>query len=120
MKKTVMLLAVMGLMLAMLASAAMAAIVVDGVNRVGTNGVDRLVGTAESDRLVGLGGNDTLIGAGDSDILIGGGGNDLINARERGEAEGNQINCGPGRDTVLTDRATDDIIAGNCEVIRRG
>lgn len=120
MKKAVMLLAVMGLMLAMLASAAMAAIVVDGINRVGTNGVDRLVGTAESDRLAGLGGNDTLIGGEDSDILLGGNGNDLINARERGEAEGDQVNCGPGQDTVLTDRTTEDIIASNCEVKRRG
>ena len=94
MRKTVTLLAVMELMLA---SAAMAAIVVDGINRVGTNGADRLVGTAESDRLAGLGGNDTLIGGEDSDILIGGAGNDLINARAWGGRGGpGQLRPRPG------------------------
>ena len=114
MRKTAMMLVVMGLMLALFAGSALA------VTKIGTNGPNRLVGTAENDRLDGRGGNDVLIGGGDSDVLIGGTGNDTINARESGKQDGDRVNCGPGRDTVLTDDTTEDIIAGNCEVIRRG
>lgn len=109
-----MLLAVMGLMLALFAGTAPA------VTKIGTSGPNRLVGTAENDRLDGRAGNDTLFGGGDSDFLIGGTGNDTINARESGEQDDDQVNCGPGRDTVLTDNTTEDVIAANCEVIRRG
>ena len=63
---------------------------------------------------------DTLIGRGDSDRFFGGSGGDLMNARERGEAEGDLVDCGPGRDTVLTDNTTEDTILSNCEVVRRG
>ena len=90
------------------------------VTRIGDSGRDRLVGTAENDRLDGRGGPDVIVGRGDSDVLIGGAGNDLINGREAGEQDGDRINCGPGRDTVLTDDSTEDVIAANCEVIRRG
>jgi Ca2+-binding RTX toxin-like protein len=78
------------------------------------------VGTAENDTLKGRGGNDTIIGRGDSDRLFGGRGADRINARERGEAEQDLVDCGPGRDTVLTDNTTEDTISANCEVVRRG
>ena len=107
-------LAVMGLVLALFAGTALA------VTKIGTNDPNRLVGTAENDRLDGRGGNDTLIGGDDSDVLIGGTGNDTINARESGKQEDDRVNCGPGRDTVLTDNTTEDVIASNCEVIRRG
>jgi hypothetical protein len=30
------------------------------------------------------------------------------------------VDCGRGRDTVLTDNPTEDRIANNCEVIKRG
>jgi Ca2+-binding RTX toxin-like protein len=69
--------------------------------------------------LRGLGGADELIGRGDSDRLFGGSGTDLINARERGEAEDDLVDCGAGRDTVLTDTTTEDTIRANCEVLRR-
>src|SRR5919107_1551962 len=113
-RKVAILLSVMGLMVMAFAGVALA------VTRVGDAGPNRLVGTAENDTLRGLGGADTLIGRGDSDRLFGGRGGDLINARERGRAEDDLVDCGAGRDTVLTDNTTEDTIRANCEVIRRG
>jgi Ca2+-binding RTX toxin-like protein len=113
-RRVAILLAVMGLMVVLFAGAALAVV------RVGDAGPNRLVGTAENDTLRGLGGADTLIGRGDSDRLFGGSGGDLINARERGRAEDDLVDCGAGRDTVLTDNTTEDTIRANCEVIRRG
>ena len=106
--------AVMGLMVVVFAGMAFAA------TKIGDTGPNRLVGTAENDTLKGQGGADTLIGRGDSDVLVGGRGNDQINARERGRAEEDRVDCGQGRDTVLTDNTTEDIIANNCEVKKRG
>ena len=113
-RKVAVLLAVMGLMLVVFAGTALAVV------KVGNDGPNRLVGTAENDTLRGRGGADTIIGKGDSDRLYGGRGGDRINARERGEAEGDLVDCGRGRDTVLTDNTTEDTILANCEVVRRG
>lgn len=113
-KRIAVLIAVMGLMVMVFAGAAFA------VTRIGDAGPNRLVGTAENDVLRGRAGADTLIGRGDSDLLVGGRGNDQINARESGRAEDDRVDCGPGRDTVLTDNTTEDSIANNCEVVRRG
>jgi Ca2+-binding RTX toxin-like protein len=113
-KKLAVSIAVMGLMVLVFAGAAFA------VTRIGDAGPNRLVGTAENDVLRGRAGADTLIGRGDSDLLVGGRGNDQINARESGRAEDDRVDCGPGRDTVLTDNTTEDSIAGDCEVIKRG
>ena len=77
-------------------------------------------GTAENDTLKGRSGADTIIGKGDSDRLYGGRGADHINARESGRAEGDVVDCGRGRDTVLTDNTTEDTISSNCEVVKRG
>jgi Ca2+-binding RTX toxin-like protein len=112
-RKMAVLIAVMGLMVVVFAGMALAA------TRTGDAGPNRLVGTAENDTLKGLGGADTLIGRGDSDLLVGGRSNDRINARERGRAEGDRVDCGQGRDTVLTDNTTEDTIANNCEVVKR-
>jgi Ca2+-binding RTX toxin-like protein len=113
-RRVVILAAVVGLMLAIFVGTALA------VTRVGTAGPDRLVGTPENDTLRGLGGADTLVGRGDSDRLFGGRGADFINAHERGRAEDDLVDCGGGRDTVLTDNTTEDTILSNCEVVRRG
>ena len=113
-RRMAVLIAVMGLTVMAFAGTALAVV------RTGDAGPNRLVGTAENDTLKGLSGADTLIGRGDSDLLVGGRGRDLINARERGRAEDDRIDCGPGRDKVLTDNTTEDTIARNCEVIRRG
>ena len=113
-RRMAMLVAVMGLMVMMFADVAFAAV------KVGDAGPNRLVGTAENDTLKGRAGADTIIGKGDSDRLFGGRGRDHINARERGRAEDDLVDCGRGRDTVLTDNTTEDRIANNCEVVRRG
>ena len=113
-KKLAVSIAVMGLMVLVFAGAAFA------VTRIGDAGPNRLVGTAENDALRGRAGADTLIGRGDSDLLVGGRGNDQINARESGRAEDDRVDCGPGRDTVLTDNTTEDSIASNCDVVKRG
>jgi Ca2+-binding RTX toxin-like protein len=104
-RRVAILVAVAGLMVTAIAGTAFAAV------RVGDAGPNTLVGTAE---------NDTLRGLGDSDRLYGGGGNDFINARESGRAEDDLVDCGAGRDTVLTDNTTEDRIAPNCEIVRRG
>jgi Ca2+-binding RTX toxin-like protein len=113
-KRMAVLIAVMGLMVVVFAGAAFA------VTRIGDAGANRLVGTAENDVLKGRAGADTLIGKGDSDVLVGGRGNDQINARERGRPEDDRVDCGRGRDKVLTDNTTEDTIANNCEVVKRG
>ena len=114
MRKVAVLLTVMGLMVMAFAGVALA------VAKIGGAGPNRLVGTAENDTLRGIGGADELIGRGDSDRLFGGSGSDLINARERGKAEDDLVDCGAGRDTVLTDNTTEDTILANCEDVRRG
>jgi Ca2+-binding RTX toxin-like protein len=113
-KRMAILVGVMGLMVVMFAGTALAVVKVGGPDH------DRLVGTAENDTLKGRAGADTLIGKGDSDVLLGGRGNDQINARERGRPEDDRVDCGRGRDKVLTDNTTEDSIANNCEVIKRG
>jgi len=113
-RKVAILLAVMGLMVMAFAGVALA------VTKTGDAGPNRLVGTAENDTLRGRGGADTIIGKGDSDRLYGGRGGDHINARERGRAEDDLVDCGRGRDTVLTDNTTEDRVLANCEVVRRG
>jgi len=113
-RKIAVLFAVVGLMVIAFAGVALA------MAKAGDAGPNRLVGSAENDTLRGRSGADTLIGRGDSDRFFGGSGGDLINARERGEAEGDLVDCGPGRDMVLTDNTTEDTILSNCEVVRRG
>jgi Ca2+-binding RTX toxin-like protein len=113
-RKMAILLAVVGLMVVLFAGMALAVV------KVGNDAPNRLVGTAENDTLRGRGGADTIIGKGDSDRLYGGRGRDHINARERGRAEDDVVDCGAGRDAVLTDNTTEDRILANCEVVRRG
>ena len=113
-RRMAILVAVVGLMVMAFAGSALAVV------KVGNSGPNRLVGTAENDTLKGRSGADTIIGKGDSDRLYGGRGADHINSRERGRAEEDRVDCGAGRDTVLTDNTTEDTILSNCEVVRRG
>ena len=113
-RRVAILVAVVGLIVMAFAGTALAVV------KVSNAGPNRLVGTAENDMLKGRGGKDTIIGKGDSDRLYGGPGADHIKARERGRAEEDRVDCGRGRDTVLTDNTTEDIILSNCEVVRRG
>jgi Ca2+-binding RTX toxin-like protein len=112
-RKIAVLFAVMGLMVMACTGVALA------VTKAGDAGPNRLVGTAENDTLKGRSGADTIIGKGDSDRLYGGRGADHINARELGRVEDDLVDCGRGRDTVLTDNTTEDRILSNCEVVRR-
>jgi Ca2+-binding RTX toxin-like protein len=113
-RRMAILVAVVGLVV--MASAGTALAVAKG----GDAGPNRLVGTAENDTLKGRSGADTIVGKGDSDRLYGGRGADHINSRERGRADDDLVDCGRGRDTVLTDNTTEDTISSNCEVVRRG
>src|SRR3712207_2766 len=113
-RRLAVLVAVMGLVVMVFAGVALAAV------KGGDDGPNRAVGTGENDTIKGQSGADTIIGKGDSDRLYGGRGRDHINARERGRAEDDLVDCGRGRDTVLTDNTTEDRIANNCEVIKRG
>src|SRR5215211_5640032 len=98
-RKIAVLFAVVGLMVIAFAGVALA------MTKAGDAGPNRLVGSAENDTLRGRSGADTLIGRCASYRLFGGSGGDLINARERGEAEGDLVDCGPGRVSVK-DKAT--------------
>ena len=113
-RRMAILVAVVGLMVVAFAGTALAVV------KVGDSGQNKRVGTAENDTLKGGGGKDTIIGRGDSDRLYGGRGADHINSRERGRAEEDRVDCGAGRDTVLTDNTTEDTILSNCEGVRRG
>jgi Ca2+-binding RTX toxin-like protein len=85
----------------------------------GTNGPDQLIGTEQADTIDGLAGSDTIKGRGGADVLTGGAGFDLIYGGRGGDrikARDNhvdQIDCGPGSDTAIVDRAEDGVF--DCE-----
>ena len=89
-RRMAILVAVVGLMVMAFAGTALAVV------KVGNADPNRLVGTAENDTLKGRSGADTIIGKGDSDRLYGGRGADHTNARERGRAEEDLVDCGRG------------------------
>ena len=85
----------------------------------GSNGPDRLVGTNHADTLrgrrgadviKGRGGGDNLSGGRGFDRIDGGRGGDRIHARDHGL---DAIDCGPGKDTAIVDRAEDGVY--DCE-----
>ncbi len=106
-----------------------------------TSGADRLVGTPRADRisaragndlLLGLGGDDTLRGGPGNDTLRGGSGRDLLiggpgvdtmeggtglDRIEAADGQRDTIRCGPGRDSVRSDRV--DAVAPDCERVQR-
>jgi len=101
----------------------------------GGPGHDRLIGTRHTDRIDGRAGNDVIAGRGGSDNLRGSGGDDRIKGgggrdefdMHHGEEVGglgddvihardgrrDEINCGPGKDRAVVDRAEDGVF--NCE-----
>ena len=79
----------------------------------GGDGSDNLIGGAGSDLLSGEGGDDEvsagfLVGA---DAVEGGPGNDTVNAVE---GQSDDIDCGPGRDSVRFDAGLDSVT--RCEI----
>lgn len=107
-------------------------LITTGDSVMGTPGDDRLTGTNRASRLDGRRGDDVLRGRGGQDGLhgragkdkvvggkgrdwmTGGKGNDRLLARD-GRRD-HLVNCGPGRDVAIVDRA--DQVRG-CEIVRR-
>jgi RTX calcium-binding nonapeptide repeat (4 copies)/WD40-like Beta Propeller Repeat len=81
----------------------------------GGGGNDRIDGAAGDDKLYGDAGSDTIIGGAGRDAIFGGTGNDTIRADD-GELD--NIDCGPGKDTVVADKL--DKVKGREKVARRG
>ena len=94
----------------------------------GTPGDDKLVGSKNGDKLIGKGGNDILRSSEGGDLVIGNKGKDFIKAGQgfdevRGgsgadeihvrDDKPDQIDCGPGQDTVLADAEEDGMF--DCE-----
>lgn len=110
MRRTVLLLAVMGAALLLGTGVALAAAVS------GTQGNDTLRGTRQADQIYGLNGNDTLYGRSGSDELYGGAGNDnLYGAAQNDELYGgsgfDNLFGGSGSDFINSaDRGTPDLI----------
>ena len=68
------------------------------------------------DRLSGGNGADELYGYYSDDKLVGGEGNDIINAHDEPPSKWeDDIDCGPGRDTVYFNKGFDKL-RRNCEV----
>jgi RTX calcium-binding nonapeptide repeat (4 copies)/WD40-like Beta Propeller Repeat len=81
----------------------------------GGGGNDRIAGAAGDDKLYGDAGDDTIIGGAGRDAIFGGSGNDTIRADD-GELD--NIDCGPGKDTVVADKL--DKVKGCEKVARHG
>jgi hypothetical protein len=118
MKRTVMLLAAIGMILGLFAGVALAK-TINGNDRdnvlFGTERADTIRGLGGEDVIFGLDGGDTIIGGRGKDEVFGGSGNDEIKAVDRSE---DLIFCGPGRDRVRANPG-DDIFG--CErVVRDG
>ncbi|MEJ7789192.1 MAG: hypothetical protein WKF29_04850 [Thermoleophilaceae bacterium] len=92
----------------------------DGVS--GNEGDDKVRGGTDDDRVFGREGNDGLSGNEGDDLLDGGPGTDRLFGREGNDrivaSDGTRdmVDCGPGRDTVVADRA--DRVR-NCEKVTR-
>jgi Ca2+-binding RTX toxin-like protein len=89
----------------------------------GTARGELICGLSGDDTLYGHGGRDTLDGGYGSDTLIPGPGRDVVRAGYGDDEvfarddERDEIDCGPGKDTVDADRV--DVAARNCEHVSR-
>jgi CSLREA domain-containing protein len=83
------------------------------INRIGTNGSDRLVGTETADGILGLGGGDLLLGGDGNDGLCGGAGGDRL----EGGPLNDRLDGGSGRDTCIGGGGRNTI--RRCELPRR-
>jgi hypothetical protein len=113
-KRSLAVLLVSGLLVALAAGAALAVIVdCGGGPCYGGNGPDRLNESPRHDRMYGYGGRDFLranLYSGDRDVLYGGGGNDLNSSWDRDLND--YVDCGSGYDTAWVDTGEGTI---NCE-----
>ena len=94
----------------------------------GTAGDDKLIGTKTADKIIGRGGNDILRSSEGGDLVLGKAGNDFIKSGKgfdeiragsgddeihTRDGKPDQIQCGPGEDTVLADEDEDGVF--DCE-----
>lgn len=115
---------------AMLALSCALVVAVPAVAKIlkGTPGDDKLIGSKNGDKLIGKAGEDILRSAEGGDLNVGGAGNDFIKSGQgfdeiragRGKDEvhtrdgqPDQIDCGPGEDTVLADEVEEGVF--DCE-----
>jgi len=140
MRRTGLVLAIAGLLVAVFAGIAPAA--TQNCER-GGPGPNRMVGGPDRDALCGEDGNDTILGRGGNDALVGGGDNDRISGEDgddklKGGRGADELDGGPGddilrpgmfhqpndgaRDTVRCGGGTDtvyvtgmDRVSGDCE-----
>jgi Ca2+-binding RTX toxin-like protein len=105
MNRTVLLVALVAMLTAMLAGVAYAEVIK------GTNGPDKLMGTDEEDTIRSLGGADHIFGREDADHLYGGNWNDTI----RGNEGRDHIFGEADRDHLLGNRASDWIYTADGE-----
>lgn len=97
MRRTALLLIVMGIVTLLVAGTAFSAISCSGGECSGTALADRIVGSASSDYVSARGGNDEVFGRGADDIVKGEGGSDEI----YGHAGKDKLKGGPGGDTIF-------------------
>jgi Ca2+-binding RTX toxin-like protein len=108
MRRVALVLAAMALALLLASGIALA------VNKVGTNGPDRLRGTNGDDNLLGKGGQDDLFGLGGRDNLVGGPGKDaVLGGNERRPLGGDKnLVGGPANDIVFAGKGSDNALGG--------
>jgi Ca2+-binding RTX toxin-like protein len=84
----------------------------------GTKKADQINGRAGNDIMNGRRGNDNIVGGPGLDKAFGGPGDDKINLAD---GEQDEVDCGPGRDTLVFDNNLDKAAPGtggfgNCEI----
>lgn len=93
----------------------------------GTSGNDTINGTRKADQINGRAGNDVLNGRRGNDKIVGGPGMDKAfggpgdDKIYLADGEPDQVDCGPGRDTLVFDNNLDVAAPGtgplgNCEI----
>src|SRR4028118_1831664 len=115
MRQAILLVAMMALSLLVASGVALA------VNKIGTDGPDRLMGTNGDDNLLGRGGNDRLFSLAGDDTLLGGPGKDLVfggrvvgSCCQDNDYAGGDKNLvgGDGNDGVEGGKGSDNIVGG--------
>ena len=115
MRRVILLLTVMAATLLVASGVALA------VNKIGTDGPDRLRGTNGDDNLLGRGGNDRLFSLAGDDTLLGGQGKDLVwggrivgRCCDDNDYAGGDKNLvgGSGKDNVQGGKDSDNIVGG--------
>lgn len=84
--------------------------------------VERIIGSDGPDTLIGSSKNETLVGSLGRDKISGGGGDDWIEGNSsfaREDSSGDELNGGPGRDTIVGSSVNDTIISDADDTVIR-